>query len=291
MLEDGLRHLGAKLGFKLLLTENHSALGGAICHGLEEAAFTVVCPSADFDWQDVQAFEHFLDEHKPCLAINTLAYVDALLGRALASAGALRGVPCMHLSSYRVFGVGQSFSEGCSEAQEPVPDDEYGQQLHTVEREFLALPKGIVLRLPWLVHHRGDNIFTRVASRLQSGDAIEVSDIHRGCPVTVDDVARVVVAMVQQILCGAENWGTFHMHAADSCSEAEFADHVARLLEKQGAASGHIEVLRNHEYRIMPGCALLKGSRCMNNFGIQFRSWRQGMGALMDEWLAAQVES
>mgnify|MGYP006188478687 FL=1 len=284
------------MAFKLLLTENQSALSQAIRLGLEDHAYTVVAPPDEFQSQDLlsqssAAFTAFIQQQKPSLVINTLTHAGAntSAGSVIAAACHKHQIPCLHLSSYRVFGTAYGGGDGFDEAHKPEPDDAEGKQLLAVEQAFLEASHALVLRLPWLVTHDGDNIFTRVAARLGSGEPLAASDICRGCPVTLDEVRRIVVAMVLQILCGAENWGVVHLHTSDSCSEVEFADHIARLLEKEGCKPGPTEISRDEECRLEPGCGLLAGDRCKNNFGIQLRKWRLGMKPLVQKWLEQQV--
>jgi dTDP-4-dehydrorhamnose reductase len=277
------------LGLKLLLTENTSSLAKAIARVLEDYPHTLIYPPENLDWSDAEAVQRLIEKQHPALLINTLALdtpdhaAAAQYSEHLAQACGQR-VAGLHLSSYRVFGTQYCNAGAYDEGEIPAPDDELGQHLRRAEQAFLALKKGVVLRLPWLAEPRGDNVFTRVASRLTSGKALEVSDVYRGCPTTVDDVARVVLAMVLQILCGARNWGVFHLHSSDSCSEAELADHIARLLEAEGFACNEIEILRNPENRLLPGCGLLAGTRCTNNFGIQLRSWRHDLKSVAKSW-------
>ncbi len=276
------------MAFKLLLTETESALGKALGRGLEENSFTVVCPSAgEVDWQNVQAVSHYLDQHHPGLLINTLGYngADAACSLALAAACRERQILCLHISSYRVFGSLWCEERGVDESEQPEPVDQVGQDLLAAENAFQDLDMSLILRLPWIMDPAGDNILTRVASALLTGEKLQVSERCRGCPTTLDDVQRVIVAMVLQLFCGAKNWGILHLHTADSCSEAEFADSIARLLEKEGHTIGEIDVNRDPACRLMEGCGLLKGARCMNNFGIQLRSWRQDLKPLVKEWL------
>lgn len=276
------------MAFKLLLTENQSALGKAICQGLEDYPYEVVCPPADgLAWLNPPELQDYLTSLHPSMIINTLAYTgaDAAASQCLAKACSQQRRICLHLSSYRVFGTAKCPDKGFDESDLPAPEDEEGQQLLAAEQAFLELDKAVILRLPWLIDAEGDNLFTRVASRLASGQTLVASDIWQGSPVSLDHACRVVTALILQILCDAENWGVFHLHSSDSCSEAEFADAVARLLEKEGQTAGEIDIQRDQPEHLVPGCGLLRGKRCMNNFGIQFRSWRQGLPGLVQEWV------
>ncbi len=275
------------MAFKLLLTESRSALSRALCRGLEDHPFTVVGPSVDnFDWRDAKALDQLLDEHHPSVLINTLAFGGAEAGcsLALAQACAARSIVSLHISSYRVFGSASSDESGYDEFATPSPDNTIGQQLLAAEEAFLSLERSLILRLPWLLDPQGDNIFTRICSRLLSGEPLQVSDTCRSCPTTLDDAQRIIIAILLQVFCDAENWGVFHLRSMDSCSEAELADAIAQQLEKDGQTVGAIDILRNPESPLADGCGLLTGSRCTNNFGIQLRSWQRDLEGLVREW-------
>ena len=90
--------------------------------------------------------------------------------------------------------------------------------------------------------------------------------------------------MVQQIACGAENWGVMHLRSAEPCFEAEFADHLVRQLKKDGWPAARLDVTKG------PGVygstmAVLAGRRLTDAFGVQMRSWRLGVKALLQRWI------
>src|SRR5690606_26166916 len=132
--------------------------------------------------------------------------------------------------------------------------------LFAKEQALLQWRKSIIIRLPWMLD-RPDGLLHRICEALVYRGECVVSDAWRGSPVFIEDVNRLVLAMVQQIFCEAQNWGVFHLHASDSCSEAELADHVARLIQKAGYDVGII-ALGSLDQRFTRFSGWLKGQRC-----------------------------
>lgn len=277
------------MAFKVLLIENRSAVGAALFKGFEDLQHSLIVPDfSESRWEDKAFVERYLQDMRPAIIINPSAYraVNA------ASTGALNTIlpdvcaqfdlTLIHLSSHLVFPASTG-DEVLSEQDEPHPETGWGEQLLHVERAVARVKRNIVLRLPWLLD-TADGIIFQVAEALLEHDQINASDKRRGTPVFIDDVVRAVIAMAQQILSGAENWGVFHFHSSDSCSEAEFADYVSRILYRKGCEIGQINVGESGGC-LLAGNGWLVGNRCTNCFGIQFRSWRQGTKGRLEYWL------
>lgn len=193
------------------------------------------------------------------------------------------------LSSHLVFGEIKS-ETAWLEYEAATPSDPKGLALLELESIALTHSKAIVLRLPWVVDDSTNPILFNFSSALMAGGKLPVCDHWRGCPVDTQDVVRVVLAMVLQVGCGAENWGVFHLHSSDDCSEAEFADYVRRILVKAGCENLAEIVTVSLDHRFLRSNGWLGGQRCTNDFGIQFRSWRQGVKTKTMRWLSEQVD-
>ena len=115
--------------------------------------------------------------------------------------------------------------------------------------------------------------------------ALNVSEVASGALISWPEIAKTIVAMVQQILCGAENWGVFHVHTSDNCSEAEFADAVARLLRGEGLCVSELAITKEPWPCSVERPALLLGRRCTDNFGVQQRSFRVGLKGSVQRWI------
>lgn len=282
----------------VLLTDSDSLIASTLQKELESHGFTTHSPAPDdLNWLDPADVSAYFKQNRPKLLIDVSLYSAASVDTPsteyrpryehLCRVCNDLKVPVIYLSSYRVFGE-QWCEGGYAETAEPEPQDDYGQYLLDIETHYLSLNTAMVVRLSWLIDRQGNNLFTRILRDLQAGQAIALSDVIKGNPTSVGDVARTLLACVQQIFCDAENWGIFHLHTSDSCSEAEFADYLFRILGKQtGEVSGQLNVMSGATTSALAsGCALLKGKRLTNNFGIKLRTWRQGIKALVEEWLS-----
>lgn len=278
------------MGFKILLTEHLSPLGSALLRGFEAHSLSVV--SCDgFDAQDLR---EQVDLHQPAVIINpqSLAFSGGQdlvgQGHALLELSRLYNSVLIHFSSHQVFGASQS-AAALSEFDTPLPEDSYGRELLAQEAILNHWERSLIVRLPWLLDGP-DGVLDILCHALLYSDECVVSEAWRGAPVFIEDVVRITLGMVQQILCGASNWGIFHLHSSDSCSEAELADHIARLLQKQGYEVSPIAV-GTLAQRLIVSNGWLKGLRCANNFGFQHRSWRQGIKARVMDWVESEIKT
>ena len=214
--------------------------------------------------------------------------IHAMLGDGcLASAQAVtrfcqsHQLPLLHLSSYRVFGSGQG---GVDESVEPQPDDTLGEQLLSIEQVVLSIPHSLVLRVPTMMRGLGDAVLDHAIEALLADQPVMASE---DVCLTLYDwpaIANMVVAMTQQVLVGAENWGVFHCHSSDVCSEAEFIDAISRLLKSE-SLSVQPFIAQKGPGSIFRQSAWLVGRRCTNAFGIQLTSFRVGLKRMVHSFL------
>lgn len=273
------------MGFRVLLTDHQSPLGVALLKGFEAQSLPVITA----DNSEAESLYRLCQQTQSTVVVHP-AYKPE--GQSLSVAQSLAHF-CQEaqavlicLSSHEVFGAAQ-YSSARAEVDEPEPDTELGQDIYRVEQSLSTVEQKIVLRLPWLLDIPG-GLLDRLCQTLIYKPECVVSDSWRGSPVLVEDVVRLLLAMVQQVLCGAQNWGYFHLHASDQCSEAELADHVARVLQKAGYEVSPI-FLGPLSQRFTMSNGWLKGSRCTNNFGFQHRSWRQGIKSRVHDWLEGEI--
>lgn len=273
------------MGFRVLLTEHQSPLGAAVLKGFEAHSLPVVTAEA----LDGRSLNQLCEQLHPSVIVHPLL---ATAGQGLESARQLSrysqatGCPLLYLSSHEVFGIGQQ-GNGLTESDPPIPDTAAGQIFYEAEQLLASCEHRVVIRLPWITD-MPDGPLERLCQTLIYTRECVVCDSWRGSPVLIEDVVRLLLAMVRQILYGAQNWGYFHLHASDYCSEAELADHVSRILQKAGYETSPI-FIGPLEQRFMASNGWLKGQRCTNNFGFQFRSWRQGIKSRVFEWLERET--
>ncbi len=289
---------------KILITDAYSPIGKAIFNAFENTAYTVLAPETDsFNWDDSEALTELLRDSQIDVVINTTGWLETpdvghqllLVSAAKSLAKAAAAVDCVviHLSSYRVFG-GENKSS-YDELDKPFPLGPAGRAFLEAERAFERdLEKHICLRVSWVLDIVGESVFRRLLQDLVvDGPRLEVTHQRRGSPISTTEIGRVILAMVNQLLCGADNWGVFHLSSGDPCSSAEFAEAVADILEREGALKREwcVESLSEEALASQgePDSAALTVRRCRDNFGYQIRSWRQGLTGLVRNWLAEQT--
>jgi dTDP-4-dehydrorhamnose reductase len=272
------------VGFRIFLTDYLSPLGAALMKGFEAQSLPVVTADA----LEAASLYRLCEQLQPTVVVHLVQDPEEeslSIAQSLAHFCLERNSVLICLSSHEVFGAAQQGS-ALTELDIPEPDTAVGRAIYMVEQSLSVCEKKIVLRLPWLLDIPG-GLLDRLCRALLYMPECVVSDSWRGAPVLVEDVVRIVLAMVQQVLCGAQNWGYFHLHASDQCSEAELADHVARVLQKAGCEVSPI-FLGPLTRRFIMSNGWIKGHRCTNNFGFQYRSWRQGIKNRVQEWLDAE---
>ncbi|WP_198147397.1 SDR family oxidoreductase [Gilvimarinus polysaccharolyticus] len=283
---------------KLLLTDSTHPLGVALEHELEREPFGLLAPALnDVDWCDRDAVDAYIGQGKPNLVINTLGWADApsaaeckllpLAADALAQVCQARNIPLIQLSSYRVFGDDNKSKH--AERDEPVPNSVVGQAFYDAEHAVTErLPRAIVLRTSWVIGSVGDNPATRLLIALQQDECWRLNSRLRGAPTALSDVARVIVGLIKQIGCGTECWGVYHYCSGDTCTEVEFAEQLAQVLEQQDyqGPTPKFEVV--DEVRAdEPVSAVLGVQRIRNDFGVQARTWRTTLVYIVKQWLQA----
>lgn len=280
------------MSFTLLLTDVSSPLGRALEHELEREPFKLLVPGNQVDWSQPSTLASYLEEHKVDLVLNARGWEEAyhaggqssLLQTARALALYSVDIPVIHCSSYSVFG---GDAKGTHSEKDPVsPTSDVGRAFAEAEQQLAQLPRHIILRLSWVIGAYGDNLLTRLLSAYLAGASVSVNRRRRGAPTALSDVARVVVALIKQISCGADNWGVMHYCSSDACSEDEFAEHLLQLLIQQQLLTAEPSLtLIDEEPDAEPLSAILGCKRVRDYFGVQARSWRPSLLPLVKQWL------
>ncbi|MBR9910478.1 MAG: sugar nucleotide-binding protein [Gammaproteobacteria bacterium] len=291
---------------KVLIIDAVSSLGQAIYQAFESTTLAVLAPvRSALDWTDAAALLAFIQTNDVSIVVNTAGWSEApteaqqqelvLTATALGEAARAGSCSVIQLSSYRVFG-GENKSS-YDEADTPQPISAAGEAFLRAEQVLAAsLEHYICLRLSWVLDITGNAIFHRLLQDLTTpGPELVVTHQRRGAPLSAMEVGRVVRAMVQQIFCGAENWGAIHLASGDPCSSAEITEVVAEILARKGALQREwrAEALSVEQLEELgePDSAVLTVRRCRDNFGYQVKSWRQGLSHLVRIWLERQKEN
>ena len=283
------------MSFTLLLTDVISPLGKTLEHELERESFKVLIPGTDVDWSKPASIAAYFDKHNVDLVLNCRGWEEAFhsggqsvltqTAKNLAEHCATADIPVIHFSSYTIFGADSRGTH--SEKDVAAPLGETGQAFVQAEGFITSqVARHIVLRLSWVIGAYGDNLLTRLLSAYLAGASVSVNRRLRGAPTPLADVARVTVAIIKQVSCGADNWGVMHYCSSDACTQDEFAEQLLQMLIQQQLLTAEPRLtLIDEEPDNEPMSAILGCRRVRDYFGVQARSWRPGLLLMVKQWL------
>ena len=287
---------------KILVTGSDGQIGRAFCRAVSKLEqFEIIAFNRrELDVTDQALIEAKLAEELPHYVLNGAGfnYVDAAEAHphrafAINGEGPLNlakachdlSIPLIHISSDYVFDG--HYESGYTETDEPAPLGAFGASKLQGEanvREHLA--QHIILRISWVFSENGTNYLTKTLEKARNQTSISAVDDRRGCPTAAHDVARVILAIIQQLEEGADHWGTYHYSGAEITTRYRFTEAII-------AAAGQYEALKVSEITPIPGSeesgaerptsSVLTCKKILNTFGIRQRPWRVDLQRLVRE--------
>ncbi len=133
------------------------------------------------------------------------------------------------------------------------------------------LPRHLILRTGWSLAR----FIRQVQTSTAAGEILSLPGRCRGQPVAVRDLARVMTAVILQLDCGAEVWGTYQYAGAEEINLYELGLAIAGLpgipetirVVDEVPDWGHLEPLNT----------TLVCTKIRNTFGIKQLPWRSGL--------------
>ncbi len=275
-------------------------MGSVIASGLEYQSFNSVFLTPDsLDWADAPTVADCFALHQPDIVINSgLPYFSApdsafstyaKASQSIARGCLVRNSVCLQLSSFEVYDESLRRPE---EGDEPNPSNARGHKVLQADQAISAVNHSIILRLGWLVGDKGENMLSSMVSQLIHAPEQPLNNHFKGSPTTYTDVARVLIAMVKQIDCGADNWGVIHYSAEGFTTEFKYASKIADQLRRQGVDVPELIGKEDVECVHVPNrSGLLDCVRSMANFGIQPRPYDGGIEEMVSAYLPVMHES
>jgi dTDP-4-dehydrorhamnose reductase len=193
------------------------------------------------------------------------------------------------VSDSRVFPVGGK--QRYRELDEPQPGGTAGAALLQRERHLAAhWERHVILRTGPLIAATGDNLLTSLLQQLRMGSALAGAQDVRFAPTPAADLARVLVAMCDQLACNARCWGVYHYHSSDPATGYEFAEVVLAAAVQYwevGAERMPLQVaIDDPQAGLYP---LLNCQRIRDTFGIQQLPWRKAIPQILKTIYAGQA--
>ncbi|MCZ0867038.1 sugar nucleotide-binding protein [Dasania sp. GY-19] len=237
-----------------------------------------------------KAAQKFLSEQGVTLVINTALMslaaeqLPGLLQQgpllSLLNAVEQLQLPYIQLSSSQVFSTAESRRYKVSDLAEP--DTELGQLHRRVESYTRKhVQRYILLRTGALFSERGDNVLTYLLGQFKQGGDVSLSLHGHSAPVYVDDLARVLSALVDQLSCGVDEWavkvwGEYHYSSSDPTTYFHFAESLlAVMAQYMNTEQVNLVGVEEHDSRWQ--YPLLNCEKILSTFGIKQMPWRSSV--------------
>ena len=213
--------------------------------------------------------------------------LNAEAAKHIAAACGDLSIPMIQLSTDYVFDG--HYASGYTELDETRPLGVYGESKLQGELNVQQfMPRHIIIRTSWLFSDRGNNFMLRTLEEARENNLMYGVDDRRGCPTSAFDLARVVLAVIKQLSCGADAWGVYHYCGAEVTTRYGFCEAVI-------AAARQYEDLKVDEIKPVaakdfateaerPSTSVLKCNKILNVFGIRQRPWRSELQRLIREY-------
>lgn len=188
----------------------------------------------------------------------------------------------------------EGFSEPIDEHLVPAPKDKCLRRLvATGDRIRAEYHRHLIVRLGPLFALEGSHAWlNRIIDSLMAGDGARAAEDVIFCPTSADAVALALVGMLQQLNCGANAWGAYHLAGTEPVSAFGFTSMVRTLLathlEGRGEVIplGEVKALSHHHdaklYRV------LNCRRVLDVFGVHQKPWRLEVERMLDAWCLAR---
>ncbi len=283
---------------RLMLLGGGNALGQSLIRLGAEEDVDFYAPRPPLTGWDAGSLDQLFSSRRFDVLINLAYYYDwfqsgladaccfdgqeAMVGH-LARLCQQHGVILVEPSSYRVFDG--SRITAYVEEDATIPLDVRGALLCRTEQLVREqVTRHVILRFGWLLDDSPEGILGRFLRRLELPEAVPLADDRRGNPTAVEDAARVMMAVLKQLDCQAELWGTYHYGG----HEATTPMGVAQLLISEAAMfrAARAELLPVAHASCPDACTepqygVLSCRKLLHTFGIRPRAWRTGLSGLL----------
>ena len=279
---------------RVLIVGSDTELGIHLIQRLQERGcdFVAISSSSEF-LVSSKALAACLQTERPDCVVNAYTYhlsqspeaVDQKTAldciKFVSKASAAVKLPLVHLSGATVF-KGKSSGQYREDEKSDV-SDKLGKRLYKAERYIRRKQKQhIILRMPWVFGAGGDDYFTRVLDSLLEKGEITLEQEQLISPTPANDVARVVVAILEQIDCGAEPWGVYHYCSEPMVHLSVFIEAIIAVASQYGEVEPHLRSLDLSSLNAeIPPPVNLNCKKILNTFGIRQRGWRSSLPALV----------
>lgn len=285
---------------KILIIGGSGQTGSQLRGRLDQTSFHYTAPSqSELDLINSKQLQEVFASYQPDVVVNCAGYRDAVQAESepsrcfavnrdacaeLASLCDELGAILLQISSYMVFDGKKTEAYTEKDAVNPlgVLGGSYwqGEQLIRERCE-----RHVILRVGWMISERKFELVKNIMAELMNPEPFNVLGNRYGNPTPADDAARVITAILFQLSCGAEVWGTYHYAGVNAVSESELAATILReMANYDEIATDQLNIImapEEDESRRAPLNSKLDSTRLLHAFGIHANSWEVGLARLI----------
>lgn len=284
---------------KVLLIGGTGQIGRELLPLLQAKNIACFAPSrAELDLDQPEQIDVCLKQYQPDFVINTAGYNDPVMAEnepsrcfkinrdavaELADCCARQRAALIHISTYRVFDGEKK--DPYTEKDTPNPAGVLATSRWQAEQQIhQRCQRHLILRFSWVISEHRNNLLRYLLNQITQKKEVTVVSDQLGCPTPAEDAARVIVALLQQISCGADAWGTYHYAGAEPVSENSFAEMVIAEASQHRPLSIRklkMDKVSDREGIQPPANASLSCSKILNTFGVHNRPWRNTLSRMI----------
>ncbi|MCX4025872.1 sugar nucleotide-binding protein [Endozoicomonas sp. SM1973] len=284
---------------KVLVFGGSGQVGHELCQQLTEHGIVFKAPSHDvLDITHSKKVAELVKSYQPTMVVNAVGYRDLMKAESepskcfainrdavaeMANICKKHQATLIHLSSYLVFDGAKA--EPYTEKDAANPQGVLAGSLWQGEQLVRErCPDHIILRLGWVVSARRYNLVHTILSQLKQNQEVWVASDRLGNPTPAADIAAVIIAILYQLDCEAEVFGTYHYGGVEPVAESKFAEVLLndalhydelpsdKLLVKE---CGQLDYLPHHLN------ARLAVNKIRDTFGIHAKAWRPAIAKIV----------
>ena len=285
---------------KLLLLGANGQLGQALQQQSAWHSFnTVALNRRQLDLTDADALAAALGQHQADVIINCAAYtaveaaeqqhqqcmaVNVTAVKQLAKWCGQQQALLLHFSTDYVFD-GQK-ATAYTETDTPAPLNFYGQSKWLGEQAVQQYcEKYLLIRSSWLFSGYGHNFYRTMRRLAKAGENVTVVDDQVGCPTSADDMAAVVLQLLQRYQQqGRLAYGLYHLAAQPALSWYQFALAIFASVSSKGSVQPISSAQRQHAAQVSaaqrPPNSVLDSSLSLQQLGVTLPGWQQALSKL-----------
>lgn len=163
-------------------------------------------------------------------------------------------------------------------------EGELAQALLTLENQARQTEQHVILRAGHLLSLQGDDFSSQLLAHARQQQQLNVDMQRLFGPTAADDVADVILAMIRQLVCSDDLFGTYHFSGVEPVSAYTLAEVIL-------AQAGQFEdlsqlELQSQEGGMMPQLCTVSSDNTLlfHTFGIKEKAWRQSVGRLLKRY-------